>query len=229
MRRSEAPVRGRALPNPRCADCRRCWPRGARARPRQLSGRGVPRRRAVLRPSPQSFLAARLGGYRCGARRAALPPPTRRAALESGIGLGDVIVACRRRGSLDGAIRDAEPPKARGCAAPRRRWPSYVSTGRPRRARFPRGATRAMRRSRCRRRRRRIRCPSRRSSWHGRRSVPSCGPLGSGARHDAGTVAIASVALIVMAISGCATRSGKKFFFFFKKKKKKKKKPGPTE
>ena len=40
----------------------------------------------------------------------ALPYRQRLAALRMyGIGLWDAIVACRRRGSLDGAIRDAEP------------------------------------------------------------------------------------------------------------------------
>jgi hypoxanthine-DNA glycosylase len=39
-----------------------------------------------------------------------LPYRERLAALRAhGIGLWDAIVACRRRGSLDGAIRDAEP------------------------------------------------------------------------------------------------------------------------
>jgi hypoxanthine-DNA glycosylase len=40
----------------------------------------------------------------------ALPYRQRLAALRAhGVGLWDAIVACRRRGSLDGAIRDAEP------------------------------------------------------------------------------------------------------------------------
>jgi hypoxanthine-DNA glycosylase len=40
----------------------------------------------------------------------ALPYRQRLAALRThGIGLWDAIVACRRRGSLDGAIRDPEP------------------------------------------------------------------------------------------------------------------------
>lgn len=40
----------------------------------------------------------------------ALPYRQRLAALRThGIGLWDAIVACRRRGSLDGAIREAEP------------------------------------------------------------------------------------------------------------------------
>jgi hypoxanthine-DNA glycosylase len=44
---------------------------------------------------------------------AELPYPRRLAALRSnGIGLWDAIVACSRRGSLDGAIRDAEPAQA---------------------------------------------------------------------------------------------------------------------
>jgi hypoxanthine-DNA glycosylase len=39
-----------------------------------------------------------------------LPYRQRLAALRThGVGLWDAIVACRRRGSLDGAIRDAEP------------------------------------------------------------------------------------------------------------------------
>ena len=42
-----------------------------------------------------------------------MPYRRRLAALcASGIGLWDSIVACRRRGSLDGAIRDATPGKA---------------------------------------------------------------------------------------------------------------------
>ena len=82
--------------------------RRARADPRQLSGRGLARRRAVLRASAQSFLAAAGGGDRRAARRRC-PTARRLAALRAnGIGLWDAIVACRRRGSLDGAIRDAE-------------------------------------------------------------------------------------------------------------------------
>jgi len=45
-----------------------------------------------------------------GVPLAALPYRQRLAALRTHhVGLWDAIVACRRRGSLDGAIRDAEP------------------------------------------------------------------------------------------------------------------------
>jgi hypoxanthine-DNA glycosylase len=48
-----------------------------------------------------------------GVPLAGLPYRRRLAVLRaSGIGLWDAIVACRRRGSLDGAIRDAEPAEA---------------------------------------------------------------------------------------------------------------------
>jgi TDG/mug DNA glycosylase family protein len=48
-----------------------------------------------------------------GVPLATLPYRHRLTALRGcGIGLWDSIVACRRRGSLDGAIRDAEPAQA---------------------------------------------------------------------------------------------------------------------
>ena len=48
-----------------------------------------------------------------GVPLATLPYRRRLTALRGrGIGLWDAIVACRRQGSLDGAIRDAEPAQA---------------------------------------------------------------------------------------------------------------------
>ncbi len=82
--------------------------RHARADPRQLSGRGVARRAAVLRASAQPLLAAaRRGARRAARRRCHIAQRLARCAAH-GVGLWDTIVACERSGSLDGAIRNAE-------------------------------------------------------------------------------------------------------------------------